>query len=138
LCFLGKEDQVSDHFGEKLSEPFVASVLERVFKATGITTDFALLAIDECQESPVYTLYVETQCDWPGEGTAILEMELCRNPHYDYCRRIGQLGAAKCAQAGPDAYARYSGRLTELGMRLGDIKPASLSSLSHWRNWLIE
>ncbi|HEY5642431.1 MAG TPA: GH3 auxin-responsive promoter family protein [Woeseiaceae bacterium] len=138
LRFLGKEDQVSDYFGEKLSERFVASVIERVLETMRVPTAFSLLAIDERTEPPVYTLYVETQSDWPDEATALLEQELRRNPHYDYCRRIGQLGAARFVRVRSGAYARYAGRLTESGMRLGDIKPASLSSLSHWQNWLLE
>jgi hypothetical protein len=138
LRFLGKEDQVSDYFGEKLSEPFVASVIERVLEATGVSTVFSLLAIDERTEPPAYTLYVETQCSWTDEAPKLLEQELCRNPHYDYCRRIGQLGAARLVLVGHGAYSRYAGRLTESGMRLGDIKPASLRSLGHWQNWLLE
>lgn len=138
LRFLGKEDQVSDYFGEKLSEPFVASVVERVLETTGVSTAFSLLAIDERTEPPAYALYVETTCHWPDVATALLEQELCRNPHYDYCRRMGQLGAARFVRVGPGAYARYAGRLTESGTRLGDIKPVSLSSLGHWQNWLLE
>jgi hypothetical protein len=68
----------------------------------------------------------------------LLEQELRENPHYDYCRRIGQLGAASFVRVGPCAYSRYAERLVETGMRLGDIKPASLSPLSHWQNWLLE
>ena len=138
LRFVGKEDQVSDYFGEKLSEPFVASIVERVLESTGVSTAFSLLAIDERAEPPVYTLYAETNHDWPDAATALLERELRSNPHYDYCRRVGQLGAARFVRVGPGAYARYAGRLTETGMRLGDIKPVSLSSLGHWQNWLLE
>ena len=138
LRFLGKEDQVSDYFGEKLSEPFVASALDSVLGTVGIVPAFSLLAIDERARPPAYTLYIETQRDWPDAATALLEQELRKNPHYDYCRRIGQLGAARFVRVGPCAYSRYAGRLVETGMRLGDVKPASLSPLSHWQNWLLD
>lgn len=41
------------------------------------------------------------------------------------------LGTARICDVGPGAYGRYAKRLTETGMRLGDIKPASLGALSH-------
>ncbi|NIV18361.1 MAG: GH3 auxin-responsive promoter [Woeseiaceae bacterium] len=138
LRFLGKEDQVSDYFGEKLSEPFVASVLDNVLATLEISPVFSLLAIDERADPPAYALYVETQHGWPDSASALLENGLRKNPHYDYCRRIGQLGTAKIIRVGPGAFGRYAERLTETGMRLGDVKAASLSSLSHWQNWLLD
>lgn len=139
LRFLGKEDQVSDYFGEKLTEPFVTSVLERVLADTGAPPpEFSLLAMDERTTPPAYTLYVESAGDSAAATAAALERALRKNPHYDYCRRIGQLGAATVTRVGPGAYDRYAMRLTATGMRLGDIKPVSLSPLSDWQNWLLE
>jgi hypothetical protein len=100
-------------------------------QVAGTSPGFSLLAIEEHGEPPAYTLYVETQSDWPDAATERLEQKLRNNPHYDYCRRIGQLGTARICDVGPGAYGRYAKRLTETGMRLGDIKPASLGALSH-------
>lgn len=138
LRFVGREDQVSDYFGEKLSEAFVTSALGAVIAATGVTPSFSLLAVDQHTDPAAYTLYTETHRAWPASAAALLEAELRRNPHYDYCRRVGQLGAARIMRVGPGAYDRYAGRLQENGMRLGDIKPASLSPLSHWHNWFLD
>jgi len=138
LRFVGREDQVSDYFGEKLSEAFVTSALHALVAATGVTPSFSLLAVDQRVAPAAYTLYAETRREWPGSAAALLEAELRRNPHYDYCRRIGQLGPVRIMRVGPGAYDRYAGRLQENGMRLGDIKPASLSALSHWQDWFLE
>ena len=87
LRFLGRSGNVSDRFGEKLSEPFVAEALDKVFGCE--TPRFAMLAPDEDHAGCRYTLYVEgmARAHWAES----LDHELRRNPHYAYCRDIGQL-----------------------------------------------
>ena len=58
LRFLGKDDRVSDLFGEKLSDGFVARVLQQLF--TGPPPRFAILAPDRSPAGTTYTLFVES------------------------------------------------------------------------------
>ena len=56
LRFLGRDDRVSDLFGEKLSDGFVAGVLDQLF--TGAPPRFAMLAPDRTAAGIAYTLFV--------------------------------------------------------------------------------
>src|SRR5690349_20003374 len=73
--------------GEKLSEQFVCDVLRDVFGRC--SPRFAFLASDNSEHGSHYTLYVE--------GTAVpqwaqaIDDGLRTNPHYAYCRDLGQL-----------------------------------------------
>jgi hypothetical protein len=61
-----------------------------------------------------------------------LDTALRANPHYDHCRRLGQLAAARVFVIRGNAFAQYSAELARHGMRLGDIKPAALSRRTAW------
>ena len=58
LRFVGKSDCGSDLVGEKLSEPHVRDVLNRVFAAHGISPGFSLLVPVEGYP-PRYRLYIQ-------------------------------------------------------------------------------
>lgn len=120
LRFVGRQAGVSDLRGEKLAAGFVADALERLFD--GRRPTFAMLAPDEGEGGPRYTLYIERSADssenlavvagpaggsdggtssrsaperparWDAGLSMRLDAELSRNPHYLLCRRIGQLG----------------------------------------------
>jgi hypothetical protein len=123
LRLVGRADAVVDRFGEKLCETFVASIITRVAPEAG----FAMLAPD----GERYTLFLDRH---PANGSAAtLDAGLRDNPHYDHCRNLGQLHHADVAFVSRDVFARYTRRLTDLGMRLGDVKPTSLSGLADWR-----
>jgi len=132
LRFLGKEDNISDHYGEKLSERFVATCVETVAERQGIAPTFAMLAFDESDDPPGYTLYVEIASELPGEVGCDLDAELRRNPHYELCIRLGQLRPARVFPLAAGAYETYARVLVQQGMRLGDIKPTILSRFTHW------
>ncbi len=55
IRFLGRAGRVSDRFGEKLSEPFVAGTLSSIRQAMSLRWTFAMLA----PEGDRYVLYVE-------------------------------------------------------------------------------
>lgn len=135
LRFLGKADNVADHFGEKLNEAFVASSLERVFAAFDLQPRFAMLALDGLHDSPAYTLYIEPTAQLPESLTTALEEQLRRNPHYDLCIRLGQLKPLRTSVIREGAYDIYTSTLVARGMRLGDIKPAPLSRNTDWSNY---
>lgn len=132
LSFIGKEDQVSDFYGEKLNENFVASVCSNVFAKNDLNPRFALLAIEETLSTPTYVLYLELDGAIPDSLALQLDQALRNNPHYDLCVRLGQLGNAKIARIRNDAFGLYAKRLSDMGMRLGDIKPTPLSRHNGW------
>lgn len=133
LTFLGRADRVSDRVGEKLSEGFVAGVVDRVL-ADGPATLFALLALEEEPgRPPGYVLFVERAgpaSDDRGLAGA-LETGLSANPGYRWARELGQLGSARVVpvEGGHAAYLEHHRRA---GLRLGDVKPAVLSLETGW------
>jgi len=130
LQFLGRNGNVSDRFGEKLSETFVAEVMSEIFGESTIRPRFALLAPDENESGCRYTLYIEgaSRSDL-GE---LFENALRRNPHYAYCRDLGQLHPLRIFVIAGKGYETFAQRLSSQGARLGEIKPAVLSRLSGW------
>ncbi len=132
LSFLGKEDNVSDHYGEKLDETFVANCLQAVFERLGLEPRFAMLALDPTASPDRYTLYLQCEGVEQAQLADQLDQELCRNPHYELCVRLGQLGKARVHVIAERAYDVYTAALIERGMRLGDIKPTPLSRFHDW------
>ena len=112
--FLGKSENVSDFFGEKLNEQHVKEVIAG--------KGFRLLVPSDDR----YILYTETDTD---VGT--IEQGLRENYHYDYCRNIGQLKEVKVVKIA-DAEKQYIENCLSCGIRLGDIKPQYLSSRKNW------
>ena len=87
--------------GEKLAEPHVRGVLDRLLDGRGLAPAFTLLVpVDE--RPPRYRWYVQAaalEAD-PAAAPALaaaLEAGLGENPHYAYARRLGQLAAAEVA-----------------------------------------
>ena len=128
LKFLGRAGNVSDYSGEKLSEPFVNEALHEVF-GCGVPS-FALLAPDEQNGYYSYTLYVEGTAH--REKAEHLDRILRRNPHYAYCRDLGQLLPVRLFLITENAFATFATRQSTNGARLGDIKPVALSRDSGW------
>jgi hypothetical protein len=139
LRFIGKMDQVSDWFGEKLNERFVATVLKEVFQSLKLEPRFALVA--PCEESGDfrYRLYLELPEEQLGELdqgglTAAFEEKLCGNFHYAYCRRLGQISHVDLYLISSDAQGAYFAACRERGQRIGDIKPKFLETTTGWEN----
>jgi hypothetical protein len=132
LRFLGKEDHVSDLCGEKLNETFVSRALAEACTTTGTTPAFALVAPDLTSEPPGYTLYVEARQPPPPRLGGALDELLSSNPHYRYCRRLGQLAPLRVFHGPAPMFPAYLQRCRELGQRPGDVKPLSLSSRPGW------
>lgn len=123
LRFLGKEDRLSDLRGEKLHEAFVAEVL----RGLGVGSGFAMLA-PEAGEPPCYVLFVEHSPPNPED----LDRALRANPHYNWCRELGQLGPSRVLPVVAGAASAYIEACRRDGVRLGDIKATSLSSKMGW------
>lgn len=122
LRFAGRADKVSDLVGEKLNEAFVASCLDGL-GAEG----FAMLA-PRLEPAPHYVIY--TDRDHPALAAG-LDAALRASFHYDYARRLGQLGPVRQVVVGQDAADRYLATCVARGQRLGDIKPTALAPV----NW---
>jgi hypothetical protein len=133
IRFVGKEDSVSDLYGEKLSEGLVAEIISRLIRSRAPEATFALLAPESDENGSRYVLYVAS-AEIPIQGLEeALETELAANPNYAQCVRLGQLKPAIVERVDADAAARYLDALRRTGQRLGNVKPAALSPLAGWR-----
>lgn len=133
LRFVGKTDHVVDRFGEKLNARHVQKVLNTACDTHDLDPAFAMLAAD-ARTPPGYTLFL--QADAPDgtlrEVAQSVEAELRDNYHYDYCRRLDQLGPLRLFRVTGDARSAYLERCVALGQRAGDVKPTALHSEPGW------
>jgi hypothetical protein len=132
IRFVGKADHISDWFGEKLDERFVARVLQDVFAKHEISPSFALLAPDDVRGFR-YVLYLE--CERSLEKlNEDLDSVLRANFHYDYCRKLGQLQAVEVAYVtnGAESYLKAC---KARGQKLGNIKQSVLQKTIGWRDF---
>jgi GH3 auxin-responsive promoter len=126
LEFIGKEDSVSDLRGEKLNAIFVANIVAR---ACG-SASFAMLAPSE-GATPHYTLFLQgVHCE--PNLAARVEEDLRTNPHYAYCRRIGQLGELRVFSIDSGAQEAYLKHCEASGQRAGSVKLTALHKGPGW------
>jgi hypothetical protein len=130
LQFLGRKGNVSDRFGEKLSEAFVADVIKELTAGFQTPPRFALLAPDDDSSGCRYTLYAEAEIQMELAGR--LDALLRRNPQYDWCRKVDQLRPPRLFGVSTGGYEALVAREMSNGKRLGDIKPRCLSLQSGW------
>ena len=132
LEFLGREGNVSDVCGEKLSAAFVDSVLLELESERACTPGFAMLA-PSFEASPRYVLFFHGRIE-SGQFAELLDAKLRRNPHYDYCRKLGQLSPPAIFQITEGAGEAYMRRCSSLGQRAGNVKETPLHRLSGWED----
>ena len=139
--FVGKQDKVVDLCGEKLNEGFVMELVTEIVSRSGLDFRFWMVAPERNGDvSPSYTVFVQaTPQSVMSDGdlqSVCLEIEkgLRENYHYDYCRRLGQLGALRIfvVEQSTNAHETYLSVCSEQGQRLGDIKPSALHQFQHW------
>lgn len=135
LRFVGKADRVSDWFGEKLSDGFVARVIASLFTG-GDAPRFALLAPERCATGMAYTLFIDARAAHGGALGPALERALRQNPHYAWCVDLGQLQPARVVAVTATAGQAYTDACVARGQRLGDVKPAALRSEVGWGEML--
>ena len=128
LEFLGKEDCVSDVCGEKLNAVFVTNVLADFGSCR--SASFAMLAPSE-GETPHYTLFLETALLEPDLARRVDE-KLQANPHYKYCRQIGQLAPLRVFRIQRGAREAFLRRCEASGQRAGTVKLVSLNKRTGW------
>jgi hypothetical protein len=135
IRFLGKSNCISDLVGEKLAEPHVRTVLERLFVAHGLSPRFALLA--PVAEPPAhYRLFLQGvglgECSGLQTG---LEAGLEENPHYRYAVQLKQLGPVEIEVLDPrgePGWSVYERRCLARGQRAGNVKPMVLDTWTGW------
>lgn len=132
LRFLGRKGLVSDRFGEKLSEVFVAEVVQELLANVSTPPPFILLAPDENQLGCCYTLYVEGEVQ-PNIAVRLDDL-LMKNTHYAWCRKLGQLLPPRLFRINAGGHEAFIVREASAGKRAGDIKPCMLSLQDGWSN----
>ena len=133
LQFLGRSGNVSDLFGEKLSEAFVTEAIQETLATLDMTQSFVLLAPDEDAAGCRYTLYFEGKP--PSHLAELLDRAFRRNPHYTYCRDLGQLLPVRLFAITERGYETFTKQQAILGARLGDIKPTTFSRTAGWSDF---
>ena len=123
IRFAGRNVQVSDLCGEKLSEAFVGEGIQKM-ELPG----FVMLA-PEWDKPPRYNLFVEA--DQPEEIAEKVEDYLRKSFHYNYCRELGQLGPVRGIRV-TDGDRSYLAGCEALGQKAGDVKPAYLRRELGW------
>jgi len=132
MRFVGRQDSISDWFGEKLSDAHVSRVFAETFKRLGISPSFAMLACATAPP-PAYVLFIDadTNHDLLACAAGAIDAGLRENFHYDYARRLGQLEYVRVIRVPDGAKAFFDGAVRK-GQKLGDIKAPALDHRNAW------
>ncbi len=138
LRFVGKADRISDLVGEKLAEPHVRQVVERLGPLQRLPVRFVLLVpVPGCP--PGYRLYLQILSPLTDEELQSLQQELQagleENPYYRHASGVGQLKPVEVALLDPaqePGWLLYQRHLLARGRKWGDIKPAVLDQGTDW------
>ena len=130
IRFIDRADCV-DMVGEKLEESFVRSAIEftvsQFLGADDLVIGAAML-VPIVGPPAGYCLLVEGGFELDlARVVPKLEMFLCRNPHYNYARQVGQLNEVLVKRIKRKSlWSDFESNCIESGIRLGDIKPMVL------------
>ena len=80
-----------------------------------------------------YTLFLESG-DCQSDLGLRFDQRLQANPHYAYCRRIGQLGELRIFRVDRRAQDCYVTHCVALGQRAGNVKMTALDRRSGWEH----
>lgn len=137
LFFIGKEDNVSDLFGEKINQVHVLSIFKKLFNKYKIGTKFYMIAPSRNTKKDVYyTVFIE-----PAQRVSKylmlkfrdnFEEELKNNYHYSNCRKLGQLKKTEVFVIKANAMKKFIDECQKKGRRLGDIKPPIINKSFGW------
>ena len=141
IRFVGRQAKVVDICGEKLNEDLVRTTVASLLEKHAAHAEFWMMAPEWPPEGrPFYTLFIQFDAgaaiDERQPDTIAQEIEeaLQESYHYEYSRRLGQLDSCRLFVIAPqsDSYHTYLAVCTDLGQRLGDIKPAALHAYQGW------
>ncbi|MDO8659835.1 MAG: GH3 auxin-responsive promoter family protein [Candidatus Parcubacteria bacterium] len=136
INFIGKIDNVSDLFGEKINEQFVNQIVKELINEYQVLSDFFLVSPEEIDGKGMYVLFIEI-----NEKRDLSQMEksfenkLCQNFHYNHCRKLGQLNHARIFIIERDGLKDYYSRCLSRGQKLGDIKNKVLDNSIDWSKY---
>jgi hypothetical protein len=132
IRFLGRQEYISDWFGEKLNDSHVSSILQETFRSLALSPSFAMLACDTTPP-PGYVLYIDSPASDEVLHRAVdrIDAGLRANFHYDYARRLGQICSVRPFRA-PNGASIFLTAEMQNGRRLGDIKAPSLDRRDGW------
>lgn len=131
LRFLGRSGGVSDRFGEKLAEPFVAGALASALASAGVAAQVAFVAYEESASG--YVLFVEAEGAPDGalcEAALGLDSRLRADVHYSWARELGQLAAVSAFRVDRGGLETLFAVEAARGRRLGEVKLPALSPRS--------
>ncbi len=139
IRFVGKQDKVVDICGEKLNEQFVGDVVRQEFSQANLNPSFWMVApLKSSPQTVEYILFVQL-LNTVGDDLLVrighaVDSAFRNNFHYDYCRRLGQIGQCRVflIEAEQLASEIYLSTCVELGQRLGDIKTTALHPYLDW------
>ena len=137
LDFLGRVS-CCDLVGEKLSEVFCGSVLERLFP-DGQRPELAFFAPLKTADAWRYGLFLQKRGLQSRTALGLAgraEMLLRENYHYGLARSLGQLLPLRLFEVNRGGWADFDRRLVGEGTRLGDIKPPTLDRRPNWDRFL--
>lgn len=141
IRFVGRQSKVVDICGEKLNEDFVRGAVAQVLARSGLHASFWMLApVCPLAARPYYTLFLQASGGAAADDGQLagiaqeVDKALAASYHYEYSRRLGQLDRCRVFSIVPETsgHETYLTVCTDLGQRLGDIKPAALHSYQGW------
>lgn len=140
LQFLGKSDATSDLVGEKLAEPHVRALLNRLLAVLSLQPRFTLL-VPILDRPARYRLYIQAPGIAGGSPLLVslqkgLEDGLMENPYYRQAVAAGQLAPAEVTVLDPrgdSAWRLYERRCLAEGQKCGNIKPTALDRRTGWQ-----
>lgn len=142
IRFMGKENKISDLFGEKLNEYHIGCALKAVFKEYSLAPSFYMVAPEKelFNHSHFYAVFLQfASPNNRSKGmleslNEAIERKLQENYHYKYCRNLGQLSKLRIFMINPefDVQETYLRTQQAFSQRIGGIKTATLSSKTGW------
>jgi hypothetical protein len=132
LKFIGRNNNVSDLFGEKLNEFHVNKILQKEFAKRKINPPFFMMAPEKDKSGEIfYTLFIKE--DSNKLKSQEIDKKLRGNFHYNYCRELGQLKELRIFEITSENPEKiYFIENQRRGIRLGDIKQKILDSEFNW------
>ncbi len=132
IRFRGRQQYVSDWFGEKLSDAHVSNVLQDAFQNLSLSPSFAMLACDT-DSRPGYVLYIDSpeSDELLNRAAEMIDAGLRTNFNYDYARRLSQLHCVLPFRT-PNGASIFLRAELQNGRRLGDVKIPALDRRNGW------
>ena len=139
--FIGKEEKVLDYFGEKVDEVFVDDIFNKIEQQYNIKSNFRAVSCEKDENDRYsYTFFMESPNDISDGLKSIIEtrveLELLKNVHYQYARRLEQLKSATFKKVPKGAAGKVMLRHQDKN-RIGGIKPFILLNGNDWTKILL-